>query len=157
ATIKLLKESLVANAATVGAHMKAGLSALMDQHPLIGDVRGRGLMLGVELVRDRTTKERAVEERNAVVNRSFERGLLVLDAGKNRSAAECRHEITKSRKLFLKNALSCFRGRLVGAARARRAAEVLNKVFSACSAVSAFPRPVSWNAPLVIAAGRDFA
>jgi 4-aminobutyrate aminotransferase len=83
ATIKLLKESLIANAATVGAHMKAGLTALMERHPLIGDVRGRGLMLGVELVRDRTTKERAVEERNAVVNRSFERGLLVLGAGKN--------------------------------------------------------------------------
>src|SRR3954469_3547173 len=83
ATIRLLKDSLMANAATVGAHMKAGLTALIDKHPLIGDVRGRGLMLGVELVRDRTTKERAVEERNAVVNRSFERGLLVLGAGKN--------------------------------------------------------------------------
>jgi 4-aminobutyrate aminotransferase len=83
ATIKLLKESLVANAAAVGAHMKTGLTALMDKHRLIGDVRGRGLMLGVELVLDRTTKARAVEERNAVVNRSFERGLLVLGAGKN--------------------------------------------------------------------------
>src|SRR5205085_765254 len=72
-----------ANAAAVGAHMKAGLTTLMDKHPLIGDVRGRGLMIGVELVRDRATKERAVEERNAVVNRSFERGLLVLGAGKN--------------------------------------------------------------------------
>jgi 4-aminobutyrate aminotransferase len=83
ATIKLLKESLMANAAAVGAHMKAGLSALMEKHPLIGDVRGRGLMLGVELVRDRTTKERAIEERNAVVNGAFERGLLLLGAGKN--------------------------------------------------------------------------
>jgi 4-aminobutyrate aminotransferase len=82
-TIKLLKESLIANAAAVGAHLKGGLAALMDRHPLIGEVRGRGLMLGVELVRDRATKERAVEERNAVVNRSFERGLLVLGAGKN--------------------------------------------------------------------------
>jgi len=82
-TIKLLKASLIANAAAVGAHMKAGLMALMDKHPLVGEVRGRGLMLGVELVRDRTTKERAVEERNAVVNRAFERGLLVLGAGKN--------------------------------------------------------------------------
>jgi 4-aminobutyrate aminotransferase len=83
ATIKLLKDSLIANAAEVGAHMKAGLTALMDTHPLIGDVRGRGLMLGAELVRDRTTKERAVQERDAVVNAAFKRGLLVLGAGKN--------------------------------------------------------------------------
>src|SRR4029077_1553414 len=83
ATIKLLKDSLIANAADVGAHMKAGLTALMDAHPLIGDVRGRGLMIGVELVRDRTTKERAIQERDAVVNAAFRRGLLVLGAGKN--------------------------------------------------------------------------
>jgi 4-aminobutyrate aminotransferase len=82
-TITLLKASLMANAASVGAHLKAGLTALMDKHALVGDVRGRGLMIGVELVRDRTTKERAVEERNAVVNGAFARGLLVLGAGKN--------------------------------------------------------------------------
>jgi 4-aminobutyrate aminotransferase len=82
-TIRLLKDTLMANAAAVGAHMKAGLHALADKHPLIGDVRGLGLMLGVELVRDRRTKERAVEERDAVVRRAFERGLLLLGAGKN--------------------------------------------------------------------------
>ncbi len=83
ATIKLLKEQVMANAATVGAHLKSGLAALKDKHPLIGDVRGRGLMIGVELVKDRTTKERAHDERNAVVNAAFQRGLLVLGAGKN--------------------------------------------------------------------------
>src|SRR4029077_13103983 len=83
ATIKLFKESLMANAADVGTHLMAGLTALMDAHPLIGDVRGRGLMVGVELVRDRTTKERAIQERDAVVNAAFRRGLLVLGAGKN--------------------------------------------------------------------------
>jgi 4-aminobutyrate aminotransferase len=83
ATIKLLKEELIANAATVGAHLMAGLKALIDRHSLIGDVRGRGLMIGVELVRDRQTKERACEERDAVVTSSFNRGLLVLGAGKN--------------------------------------------------------------------------
>jgi 4-aminobutyrate aminotransferase len=83
ATVRLLKEYLVANAADVGAHLMAGLTGLMERHPLVGDVRGRGLMIGVELVRDRQTKERAIEERNAVVTRAFERGLLLLGAGKN--------------------------------------------------------------------------
>jgi 4-aminobutyrate aminotransferase len=83
ATIALLKDHLVANAATVGAHLMAGLRALADKHPLIGDVRGRGLMIGVELVRDRQTKERATSERDAVVSAAFAKGLLVLGAGKN--------------------------------------------------------------------------
>ncbi len=82
-TIKLLKDRLIANAADVGAHLMAGLKALMDKHPLIGDVRGRGLMVGVELVRNRETKERAPDERNAVVTAAFRRGLLILGAGKN--------------------------------------------------------------------------
>jgi len=82
-TIRLLKDGLMANAAKVGARLLEGLRALMDKHPLIGDVRGRGLMVGMELVRDRTSKERAIEERNAFVNAAFERGLLILGAGKN--------------------------------------------------------------------------
>jgi 4-aminobutyrate aminotransferase len=83
ATLKLLKEQLMANAADVGAWLMAGLKGLADKHPLIGDVRGRGLMIGVELVRDRKTKERAVEERDQAVLAAFRRGLLVLGAGKN--------------------------------------------------------------------------
>jgi len=83
ATIQLLKNQLVKNAADVGAHLKAGLTSLMDKHAIIGDVRGRGLMVGVELVRDRQTKERATTERDAVVSAAFARGLLVLGAGKN--------------------------------------------------------------------------
>ncbi len=51
--------------------------------PIIGDVRGKGLMIGVELVRDRATKERATTERNAVVNEAFTRGMLILGAGQN--------------------------------------------------------------------------
>ncbi len=83
ATIGLLRESLVKNAAEVGAHLQDGLRALMDKHPIIGDVRGKGLMVGVELVRDRTTKERATTERNAVVDEAFRRGMLILGAGRN--------------------------------------------------------------------------
>jgi 4-aminobutyrate aminotransferase len=83
ATLKLLRGGLVRNAEVVGAHMLAGVKALMDRHPLIGDVRGRGLMIGVELVRDRQTKERATTERDRVVQECFRRGLLVLGAGQN--------------------------------------------------------------------------
>jgi 4-aminobutyrate aminotransferase len=83
ATIRLLKDGLVANAAAVGAHLSAGLRELQARHRLIGDVRGKGLMIGIELVRDRTTKERAVEERSALVQAMFRRGVLVLGAGKN--------------------------------------------------------------------------
>ena len=83
ATIKLLKAELVANAADVGGHLMAKLKALAWRHPLVGDVRGRGLMIGVELVRDRHTKERATDERHAVVLGAFRRGLLILGAGKN--------------------------------------------------------------------------
>jgi len=83
ATLKLLRGGLIANAADVGGHLIAKLTALSDKHRLIGEVRGRGLMIGVELVRDRQTKERATEERNAVVTAAFDRGLLILGAGKN--------------------------------------------------------------------------
>ena len=83
ATIALLRQQLVANAADVGGFLMSELKALADKHPLIGDVRGRGLMIGVELVRDRKTRERATDERDAVVNAAFERGMLVLGAGKN--------------------------------------------------------------------------
>ena len=71
------------NAEVVGAHMIAGVKALMDKHAIIGDVRGRGLMIGVELVRDRQTKERATTERDRIVHECFKRGLLVLGAGQN--------------------------------------------------------------------------
>ena len=83
ATIRLLKDQLIANAASVGDHLMQGLRQLYDKHPLIGDVRGKGLMIGVELVRDRQTKERATDERNAVVQAMFRRGVLILGAGKN--------------------------------------------------------------------------
>ncbi|MGE0866765.1 MAG: acetyl ornithine aminotransferase family protein [Vicinamibacterales bacterium] len=83
ATITLLKDSLLKNAAEVGAFMMDRLKALQDKHAIIGDVRGRGLMIGVELVKDRVTKERATAERDKVVDACFARGLLVLGAGKN--------------------------------------------------------------------------
>ena len=83
ATIKLLKAQFVSNAAVVGEHLMNGLRELQQKHALVGDVRGKGLMIGVELVRDRRTKERAVEERGALVQAMFRRGVLVLGAGRN--------------------------------------------------------------------------
>jgi 4-aminobutyrate aminotransferase len=82
-TIKLLKEQLMANAAAVGAHFIDRIKALQEKHAIIGDVRGKGLMIGVELVKDRKTKERAIKERDQLVDECFKRGLLVLGAGRN--------------------------------------------------------------------------
>jgi 4-aminobutyrate aminotransferase len=83
ATIRLLREQYVKNAVTVGEHLMNGLRELQQKHALIGDVRGKGLMIGVELVRDRKTKARAIEERNAIVQAMFRRGVLILGAGRN--------------------------------------------------------------------------
>ena len=80
-TIALLDESLVENAAKMGEHMLARLRTWPARFPNVGDVRGLGLMLGVELVRDQKTKEKAGELRDRVVSLAFERGVLVLGAG----------------------------------------------------------------------------
>jgi 4-aminobutyrate aminotransferase len=83
ATIDLIKGSLMENACVVGAHLMNGLRALQPKQRLIGDVRGMGLMIGIELVRDRQTKARATTERDRLVTECFKRGLLVLGAGPN--------------------------------------------------------------------------
>jgi 4-aminobutyrate aminotransferase len=80
-TIKLLEEGLMQHAHVVGQHLKGRLIELMGKHQLIGDVRGLGLMVGMELVRDRTTKEHASTERDEVVQACFRKGLLMLGCG----------------------------------------------------------------------------
>jgi 4-aminobutyrate aminotransferase len=80
-TIKLLEEELMENARVVGAHLKGRLVELMGRHKLIGDVRGLGLMIGAELVRDRATKEAASTERDEIVQLCFRQGLLMLGCG----------------------------------------------------------------------------
>jgi 4-aminobutyrate aminotransferase len=82
-TVELLENGLIENAAKVGAHLKARLDELPRKFPIVGDVRGLGLMIGIELVRDQKTKERAPDLRDRLVAMCFERGLLVLGAGPN--------------------------------------------------------------------------
>jgi 4-aminobutyrate aminotransferase len=83
ATVELLERELMDNAARVGAHLMSRLRDLPARIPIVGDVRGLGLMIGIELVRDQTTKERAPALRDSLVQMCFERGLLVLGAGPN--------------------------------------------------------------------------
>jgi len=82
-TLELLDRENLANVQRVGAHFMAKLNELVGDHPRVGDVRGRGLMIGVEIVTDKTTRGRNPDLRNALVGAAFERGLLILGAGKN--------------------------------------------------------------------------
>jgi 4-aminobutyrate aminotransferase len=82
-TIELLEESLIRNAAEIGAYMMDRMRAWPGKFRHVGDVRGLGLMIGFELVEDQQTKERAPEFRNQLETMAFERGLLVLGAGPN--------------------------------------------------------------------------
>src|SRR5437773_2927137 len=82
-TIELLERELVINAAEVGDYLKRGLQKLMAKYECIGDVRGFGLMLGVEFVRDKTSRKPDAELRDRVEMASFERGLILLGAGTN--------------------------------------------------------------------------
>lgn len=83
ATIDLLENGLLQNAEKIGSLLLSRLRAMQQSHRLIGDVRGMGLMIGVELVRDRQTKEMAIPERNKLIQRCFEKGLLILGCGQN--------------------------------------------------------------------------
>ena len=83
ATLELLEQELVDNAARVGARMKERMQEWPARFACVGDVRGLGLMLAFELVRDQGTKERAPELRDRIVEAAFRRGLLVLGAGQN--------------------------------------------------------------------------
>jgi 4-aminobutyrate aminotransferase len=82
-TIRLLEENLMANAAARGKRLMKGLLALQKTYECMGDVRGKGLMVGVELVKDRETKERAEEWRDELIKGAFEKGLLLLGCGQN--------------------------------------------------------------------------
>jgi len=91
-------EGLVSHTANVGAHLRAGLEALALRHACIGDVRGRGLLIGVELVRDRETKEPASLETNSVVDETAERGVLIGSTGPNGNVLKIRPPLVITRE-----------------------------------------------------------
>ena len=82
ATLDVIEhEHLLRNAEEVGNHMLQRMADWPKRHKLVGDVRGRGLMLGVEFVKDKKTKEYASAERDRITELAFERGILFLGCG----------------------------------------------------------------------------
>ncbi|MGH9693825.1 MAG: aminotransferase class III-fold pyridoxal phosphate-dependent enzyme, partial [Bryobacteraceae bacterium] len=82
-TIELLEEELLANAAHIGGYMLEKMKTWPERFRIVGDVRGQGLMIGIELVLDKETKTPAPELRDRLEAMAFERGLLVLGCGKS--------------------------------------------------------------------------
>ena len=82
ATLDVIEnEGLLANSAEVGNHILGRMADWPRRHRLVGDVRGRGLMVGVEIVKDQQTKEYGQSERDRIVELAFERGILFLGCG----------------------------------------------------------------------------
>ena len=75
------REGLLQNASEVGSHMLKRMADWPKKYRLVGDVRGRGLMIGVEIVKDKETKEYAAAERDRIIQSTFERGILFLGCG----------------------------------------------------------------------------
>ncbi len=84
ATLEVIeRENLLTQAKEKGSYIMDALAELQMRHPSIGDIRGRGLMIGMEFVKDRSTKERAKGLRNRIIQGAFEQGLLLLPCGVN--------------------------------------------------------------------------
>jgi 4-aminobutyrate aminotransferase len=83
ATMDVLEREAIGNAEAVGEHMMKRLRRWVESHPMVGDVRGVGLMIGVEIVKDKQTRATAHDERDRIVDLAFERGVLLLGAGEN--------------------------------------------------------------------------
>ncbi|HKT46922.1 MAG TPA: acetyl ornithine aminotransferase family protein [Candidatus Acidoferrales bacterium] len=83
ATMELIESEYLKNAQTMGDYLFAKTADWTKRFPIVGDVRGRGLMIGVEIVRDQRTKEKAADLRNKIVDLAFRKGLLILGAGEN--------------------------------------------------------------------------
>ena len=83
ATLNVLEREAIRNAEKVGGHIMRRMSRWVETHPMVGDVRGRGLMIGVEIVKDKQTRATAHDERDRIVDLAFEQGMLFLGAGEN--------------------------------------------------------------------------
>jgi len=83
ATIELLEGELMANADAQGERLLGSLRDMQQRFECMGDVRGKGLMVGVELVKDRQSKTPAADWRGRIIQRAFEKGLLILGCGQN--------------------------------------------------------------------------
>ncbi|HXZ13582.1 MAG TPA: acetyl ornithine aminotransferase family protein [Candidatus Sulfotelmatobacter sp.] len=81
ATYKLLEQHYIQNAARMGEFILGEIADWRERHNIVGDIRGKGLMIGIEFVRDQKTKEKAPELRNQIVQLAFQKGLLLLGSG----------------------------------------------------------------------------
>jgi 4-aminobutyrate aminotransferase len=81
ATISLLERGYIANAARMGEFIFGRMADWRQRHKIVGNIRGKGLMIGIEIVRDQKTKERAPDLRNRLVQMAFQKGLLLLGCG----------------------------------------------------------------------------
>lgn len=88
------KENLMSSARNAGMHFKKGLQELYDKYDIIGDVRGIGLMLGIELVSDRISKQPAIAETQEILNYAFEKGLLLGLGGLNSNVIRIKPPLT---------------------------------------------------------------
>ena len=83
ATMNVLEREGIRNAEVMGHYIMRRLKRWVESHPMVGDVRGQGLMIGVEIVKDKKTRAKAAAERDRIVELAFERGILFLGAGEN--------------------------------------------------------------------------
>jgi 4-aminobutyrate aminotransferase len=91
ASLRLIENGLIDNAAKIGAHLKDGLTRIMNEHTIIGEVRGMGLMIGLELVKDKNTRENFPDEittdgkniKQVITGECYKRGLILYGAGFN--------------------------------------------------------------------------